>query len=164
MSPRKMEDILDELEAEGADALAGELRTAWDASPLRRSNEEFKAQAEAALAEAKRYQQVVAGQRFKEFGIKVRPEHLRTPDDLDWADESKVKEWATSAGLIEVPDPNATTPEVDGHARVVDAALGAAANAGRPDMHEALANAKSEAEVMALLRGAGVPTAHDVQE
>lgn len=163
--PNDFEALIGELREAGLDDdYIDRLERATAASPIRKERDAFKAQAEQALAEAKRYQQVVAGQRFKEFGIKVRPEHLRTPDDLDWADESKVKEWATGAGLIEPPDPNATTPEVDGHSRVVDAALGAAANAGRPDMHEALANAKSEAEIMALLRGAGVPTAHDVQE
>lgn len=127
MSPRKMEELIDDLEAEGAEALAGEFRAAWDASPVRKDRDEAVKRAEAALAEAKRYQQVVIGQRLKELGVKVNPSALRTPDDLDWADDAKVKEWATTAGVYEPPATDTSSPEVDAHARITDAAQGAPA-------------------------------------
>lgn len=159
--PRKFEEILSEMTELGlSDEVVDELTQAWAASPLRKERDEAVKNAEAALEQAKRYQQVVAGQRFKDLGIKIRPEALRTPDDLDWADDAKVREWATTAGLIEGPSaPEPGDEAAAAHDRIAAASSGATAAPSKDDDFQArLAQAKNADEVMALVQSAGLPT------
>jgi len=160
MSPRSMEEILDEQEAEGLDV--SEARAAWAASPLRKEREEAIKRAETAET---LYRQAVAANQLRDLGVTIKPTALVLPADLDWTDTSKVRQWAVDAGLPVTPEPPPAPPEPSaaGHDRITDAVQGIAPP-GRPDMHDALANAKSEAEVMALLRGSGVPTSADISE
>lgn len=159
------DSLLEEMADAGIDSeFIERIRRSTDNSGARKERDAFKAQAEAALAEAKRYQSVVAETRFRDLGIKVKPSVLKTPDDLDWTDDTKVRDWATGAGLIEPPPPEPTPAAVDAHARITDATQGAPAAGGRPDVASLIANARNEAELTAVLQANGVPMADPVSE
>lgn len=162
MSPRKFEEIVAEYEAEGLDV--EELRSAWEASPLRRERDELKAQAQAAIEDAKRYKSVVATQRLKDLGVTIKPDALRYPDDLDWVDEDKVRSWFQESGIVPPPPPpgdNISDEERAAHDRIEQSRTGATAPNLKEDLNAQIAAATSPEEVMALLSKAGVPSSQD---
>jgi len=127
MAPSDFDELITEMEEAGLDdSYIDRLRKASDGSPLRRENAEIRKQAEAALAQANTYKGLVANAQFRELGINIKPEALRTPDDLDWTDQSKVRDWAVSSGLLAPPEPEPdATAEVEGHDRINNAVTGA---------------------------------------
>lgn len=162
MSPRKFEELLEEMREAGLDeSYISDLENAWKASPIRAERDEARAQAQAALDEANRYRSVVAASRFRDLGIRIKPDALRTPEDLDWTDEDKVRSWAQDSGLIDPAPPagdNISDEERQAHERINESMHGAIPPGVREDVTAQIAAAQSPEEVMALVRAAGLPT------
>lgn len=160
---RKFEDIVTEYEAEGLDTT--ELRAAWDASPLRRERDEAKTSAASALERAQRAEAKALASSFKDLGIKVSPTALRMPDDLDVTDDAALRTWAEGAGLVEPPAPTtATQTEQAAHQQAANASQGVSTTEAPQDTYaEAIASAKTPAEVLAAVRAAGGVVASDLE-
>lgn len=160
---RKFEDIVAEYEAEGLDTT--ELRAAWDASPLRRERDEAKTAAQSAQERAQRAEAKALASSFKDLGIKVSPTALRMPEDLDVTDDAALRTWAEGAGLVDPPAAtSATQSEQTAHQQAANASQGVSTTEAPKDNYaEAIAAAKTPAEVLAAVRAAGGMIASDIE-
>lgn len=127
--PNPFDDWLADLAERGLDPEDVETgRQLMAASPIRKERDEWKTKAESFRAAALR-------STFKDVGIKLSPDVLRIPDDLD-PDVDKVREWAVKGGLIEAPAPTAEqqaaeeelNEDLDASERVAAAHAGAKAS------------------------------------
>lgn len=153
--PNKFEDLLEEALDAGVDPEWVErVRAASDGSPLRQEKKQLEQQLKEATENATRYRTAALSGVFSQLGVKVKPDALNIPPDLDPLDAEKVREWAEGMGLAE-PAPPATPPEEqDAHQRLVDAAAGGATPQAQTARDEVL-SATTKEEFLAKARAAG---------
>jgi hypothetical protein len=104
----KFDELLQEmLDAGVQEDFVDRLRQASDGSPLRKERDE-------AVKEAGRLRGFATKSAFSKVGIKVSPEVLSLPKDLDVTDEALVREWAEKHGIVEPePKPEASAAELE---------------------------------------------------
>lgn len=105
--------------------LADSLERQFDASPLRTENKELKKQAQQAVEQAEKLRSYALSASFKEVGLKVKPDVLKLPDDLDPTDTQALSAWATEAGFIDAK-PDTSKEEQGAHEAMQQAAAGGA--------------------------------------
>ena len=146
---RKYEEIIAELRERGLDETSiDELTEAWSASPIRKERDAIAAERDA-LRDA------VLSTKFEKFGVKIKPQALQRPSDLDITDDDKLKNWLTDAGVLTpepepTPDP-AVTADLQAQQRMAAATAGAGEVDPNATFHEDLNNANTPDEVMAVL-------------
>jgi len=129
-----MPNAFDDLMAEAADAgvdseWIDKVKKASAGSPLRQELESERAARKALEENAAKYRDAALNSQFAQLGIKVKPDALKVPEDLDPLDGDKVRDWAVTMGLAEAPQ--AVTPqEQAAHERIANASAGA--DAGSP--------------------------------
>lgn len=118
-------DVLDELRATGADPdILDRLERTVEAAPLRQQITSLKEQLGQAETERSTLRGQVSQQVFKDVGITMNPDLLKTPDDLDVTNPDAVRAWAIDQKLIE-PKPNVSAEELAGHDAINNAGAGA---------------------------------------
>lgn len=123
--PSTFDDLLQEARDAGVDAdWLDRFEKASSGSPLRQEKKQLEAELQQRTDEAQRYRTFALTGQFEKLGVKVKPDALNIPGDLDPLDDEKVREWAVGMGLAEPPPPP-TPPEVqDAHQRLVDTTTG----------------------------------------
>jgi hypothetical protein len=102
--PNAFEEILAEMADAGVTAdFIERLRKASEGSPLRKQIDELTKERDGLLSENGKYRADSLQARFDALGIRIKPDALKIPDDLDPLDEKKVTEWAVGMGLIDQP-------------------------------------------------------------
>lgn len=156
--PNAFDDLLNELADNGvSDDYIDRLRAASAGSPLRKERDEARQLAEQALADAQRYRTAALNSQFANIGIKVKPDALNIPADLDPLDTEKVREWAVGMGLADPPPPAVPAEEQAAHQRVAEAAAGATPTTPSTARDEVLA-ANSGDEFWAKAEAGGFTT------
>lgn len=149
---RKFEEIVAEMTQQGLDeSYVSELSEAWSASPIRKERDAIAAERDA-LRDA------VLNTKFEKFGVKVKPQALVRPADLDITDDDKVKGWLTDLGVIDqAPAADAAVDaDLAAQGRIDTATAGAGSPAPNATFHEDIAKAQSPEEVMAILERNGM--------
>lgn len=138
--------------------LADSLERQFEASPLRSENKELKRQAKEAADKAQRLHNYALSAAFKEVGLKVKPDVLKLPEDLDPTDTQALSAWATEAGFIE-SKPDTPAQEQQAHEAIQQAVAGGevVTASGSMDLVDEINKASSPEEVMAIASRAGLP-------
>lgn len=76
-------------------------QTTFEASPLRQEIKATKDENKTLREQSKTLRTGLLKDRFSTLGIKISPDVLNIPDDLNPADPEGVKTWAVSMGLVE---------------------------------------------------------------
>ena len=133
--------------------LADSLEKQFDASPLRSENKELKRKAQEALEKAERLNAYALQAAFEKIGLKVKPDALRLPDDLDPTDTPALTAWATEKGFIEAK-PETPIEEQKAHEQMSQAVAGGEVT-GKEDWTDLISKANTQEEVLELVRKAG---------
>jgi hypothetical protein len=116
MAPsNRFDDVLTELAESGditADAL-DRIKEASSGSPLRKERDEAIRRAEAAEQQAKTFRGGTIKAQLAKHDLKLNPDRLNVPDDLDVTDEKAFKEFLIDLGAIEDTEQAAIDEELD---------------------------------------------------
>lgn len=128
--PNAFEDLLTEMADAGVvPEFIERLRQATAGSPLRKEIADLTKERDDLLGTVGRYRNDSLKAKFETFGIKVSPDALRVPDDLDPLDAKKVEEWAVGMGLMEPLPPSEEeqqlADDLETQGRIAAAATGA---------------------------------------
>lgn len=154
MPERKYEEILQELEDAGVSSNHIAELQRFNGSALRQERDQAKKDAEDAVTQAQRYRSFALTGQFEKLGVKVKPDALNIPTDLDPLDDEKVRDWAVGMGLAEPPPPAVPAEDQQGHQALVDASAGATGTP-RHDARQSVLEAGSEEEFWARARAGG---------
>lgn len=98
--PKNRSDFIQSLIDRGLDeSLAEEIENWNDASPLRAAAKSYEKRNKDLEEDNKKLRARITKQVFAEAGIKVNPDVLNLPDDLDITDTGAVSTWALEMGL-----------------------------------------------------------------
>lgn len=155
--PNAFEDLMNEAADAGVDAdWIDRVKKASSGSPLRKELEDERQARIQAAENAAKYRDAALNSQFAQLGIKVKPDALKVPEDLDPLDGDKVRDWAVGMGLSEAPQ--AVTPqEQAAHERIANASDGASPTTPSTARDEILQAANAE-EFFAKAKAAGVFT------
>ncbi len=107
----KFKELFEEARNSGMDSeWVDRFENTFEASGLRKDNVAIKERFQTVAEENKTLKSGLLKTRFSELGIKLNPDILSLPDDLNPADADGVKTWAVASGLIE---DTPTTPVAD---------------------------------------------------
>lgn len=123
-------------------------------SPLRQEKKQLETQLQEITSQAQRYRTAALGSQFQQLGIKVKPDALNIPTDLDPLDNEAVQTWAVGMGLADPPPPPVPTEDQQGHQALVDASAGATGTP-RHDARASALEAQTEEEFWARARAGG---------
>lgn len=153
--PNAFETLMQEARDAGVDPQWIErVEQASAGSPLRKEKDQLAEQLKSATEQANRYRGAALNTQFTNLGIKVKPDALKIPDDLDPLDDEGVRNWAVGMGLAEPAPPAVPTDEQQAHRQLVDASAGAAGTP-RHDARQSVLDADTPEEFWARSRAAG---------
>jgi hypothetical protein len=89
-----------------------EVITALEGSTLRKEITDLTKERDGLLLQVGKHRDSTLAAKFEALGIKVKPDALKIPDDLDPLDHTKVTEWAVGMGLIDQPALSAEEQEL----------------------------------------------------
>lgn len=149
------DDLLQEARDAGVDSdWLERFEKASAGSPLRQEKKALQDQLEQATTQAQRYRSFALTGQFEKLGVKVKPDALNIPTDLDPLDDEKVRDWAVGMGLAEPPPPSVSAQDQQGHQALVDASAGATGTP-RFDARQSVLEAQTEEEFWARARAGG---------
>lgn len=109
-----IDELLEELAGRGlAAADAERLRGAYEASPIRKELKETKDALKVSQEKEALHLASLRDATFKQVGIKVKPNLLATPADLDVTSLDAVKAWAITEGLVDGSAEEVQTPDAE---------------------------------------------------
>lgn len=118
---KELETVLGELEDSGVEAdVTDRIKGLFSASPIRKERDDYKERATKFEDDSKKYRGLILKEAFDKRSIKIAPEHLKLPENLDPTNDQEFDTWAVAAGLVEAPQ----TPELDAMKRIEDAGKG----------------------------------------
>lgn len=154
--PSTFDDLMQEARDAGVDdAWLERVQAATAASPLRKERDELKAALQEATEKATKFGAAALNAQFAALGIKVKPDALRLPDDLDPLDTEKVREWAVGMGLADPPPPAVPPEEQAAHQRLAEAAAAGGVAPPATAARDEIMSATSADEFWAKARAAG---------
>ena len=123
--PNRFDALLEEMENEGVldPDWIERLREASAGSPLRKERDAAETKARQLEEENRALKSKLGNQVFTEVGIKVKPDLLNLPEDLDITDTEAVRAWAVDQGLAE-RRPDVDPDEMDEHTTINNASGG----------------------------------------
>lgn len=148
-----IDEILQDL-AEKNYEHANDLKSAYDASGLRKERDDYRSQAEAAMKEASELRGAVLQSTWQKVGAAGNPQLIQLPPDLDIRDEAAVREFAQQGGFAKA-EPQVPVQEQQTYQRIAQAATDATPPTA-PDAKQALRGATSEDDFWAKADQAGL--------
>lgn len=149
----KFDDLIQQARDAGVDE--SWLEQLQDASPLRKDNRELEEKLGKAIEREGKYRGAALRGQFNRLGIKIKPDALNIPGELDATDDDAVQAWAVDMGLAEPPPPTVPPTEVDAHRKIDEATRGTTPPTP-PDARDEILSSTNEEEFWAKARAAGM--------
>jgi len=104
--------------------IADDIEEQWKASPVRRDRDEARKLNKSLEEKVAKYEGLAWKSAFDHLGIKLNPQVVKLPGDVDPTDGQAVANWAANGGLIERP-PDYTQEDRQAHEAIAAASAGA---------------------------------------
>lgn len=148
------DDLMAEvLDATGDETIVNRIKEATAASPLRKERDDWKSKAEQAAQEAAELRGAVMSSTFTQAGIKVAPQALNIPADLDYKNAEAVRAWGEQMGLVAPQEAEPTAQEQKD--QIARTGSGANSAAAIDQAQTNLSGAKSLEDLMNQAKAAG---------